>query len=70
VDQPITTAEPPFVDPPARLVPNRTSAVQVDEVESEIRRRVVLYRGAARGDNPAKADALEALLWWVEAQRR
>ncbi len=69
-DRPLEAPRHAFVNPPASIVANRTSAVAVDEVESEIRRRVRLYRSAPRGDNPAKADALEALLWWVEGNRR
>jgi hypothetical protein len=44
-------------------------ALTFDEIVAEARRRVELFRRAPRGDNPAKADALESFLHWLEAIR-
>jgi hypothetical protein len=41
----------------------------VGGIRAELVRRIELYRTAPRGDNLARADALQALLHWIEATR-
>lgn len=69
MNQRATPADPQERARPEPPATHRTSALAVDEVLAEARRRIDLYRRAPRGTNPDRADALEALVWWAEAQR-
>lgn len=54
-----------------RYAPGRTTALAIDEITTELRRRIALYRGPYTNNERylAKAEALETFLWWVEATR-